>query len=126
MNNEFEKRAFASKKFIAFLFMEIGLFLLMFSMILKGGYEHTIVFLVVIITAGFLGSFFIGGQALVDKYTRVALIAKGCQSNSGSPAVPDKELADSEGSSGTSSGNLEPEELDGHEDTPKDEEEDKR
>lgn len=73
MTSKFEKSALQSKKFIAFLVVEVGLFLLMAFMIWKGGDKINL--LTLIITAGFLASFFIGGQALVDKYTRVAEIA---------------------------------------------------
>ncbi|MBD3260610.1 MAG: hypothetical protein GF334_02865 [Candidatus Altiarchaeales archaeon] len=75
--NRFEKGALKSKKFLAFLLIEAGFFGLMFSMVFQEGYENNAEFITCVITAGFLASFFIGGQALVDKYTRVALIAKG-------------------------------------------------
>jgi len=75
MEDNFEKSALKSKKFIAFLVIEIGFFGLMAFMVWRGGFEESFNFLTTIVTAGFLASFFIGGQALVDKYTRVALIA---------------------------------------------------
>jgi len=75
--NEFEKTALKSKKFLAFILIEFGLLGLMVYMVSKGGYEGSLNFSITIITAGFLASFFIGGQALVDRYTRVAQITRG-------------------------------------------------
>lgn len=75
-----EKRAFASKKFIAFLVCEVGFFLLMAIMLFEQEMSElgeNMAFMVLAVTAGTLASFFIGGQALVDRYVRVATIMTG-------------------------------------------------
>lgn len=78
--NNGEKGALASKKFIAFLVCEIGFFLLMGIMLFEqeiGELGENVAFMVLAVTAGTLAAFYIGGQALVDRYVRVATIMTG-------------------------------------------------
>lgn len=75
-----EKPALQSKKFVAFLVVELGFFVLMGIMLFRqdmDGLAQNTAFLVLAITAGFLAAAYIGGQALVDKYVRVAQITTG-------------------------------------------------
>ena len=75
-----EKSWWQSKKFIAFMATELGFFVLMGAMI----YEQEMAkigenasFMVLAITAGFLATGYILGQAALDKYIRVAKITMG-------------------------------------------------
>jgi len=75
--DKFEKFPLASKKFVAFLIVEIGLFVIMGLMVSDqeiGKLGENVAFMVLAVTAGMLASFYIGGQALVDRYIRVAQI----------------------------------------------------
>lgn len=75
-----EKPALQSKKFVAFLVTELGFFVLMGIMLFRQDMDslaQNTAFLVLAITAGFLAAAYIGGQALVDKYVRVAQITTG-------------------------------------------------
>lgn len=79
-NGHHEKGALASKKFIALMVVEVGLFALMAMMILEQEMDkigENVAFMVLAVTAGTLASFYIGGQALVDRYVRVAQITMG-------------------------------------------------
>lgn len=75
-----EKPALKSKKFIAFLLVSVGFFAMMGMMIwlheVKTLAENT-AFMVLVITQGFLATGYILGQAALDKYIRVAKIARG-------------------------------------------------
>ena len=75
-----EKPALQSKKFVAYLVAEVGFFVLMGMMLFRQDMDslaQNTAFLVLAITAGFLAAAYIGGQALVDKYVRVAQITTG-------------------------------------------------
>lgn len=79
-NTQLEKRWWQSKKFFAFLLAELGFFLLMGAMILEQEMDklgENVAFMVLAVTAGVLASFYLGGQALVDRYVRVASIMAG-------------------------------------------------
>lgn len=72
-----DKSALSSKKFLAFLFAEVGFFILMGMMLAEEGISslsENAAFMVLAITAGVLACSYIGGQALVDRYVRVATI----------------------------------------------------
>lgn len=78
-----EKPALASKKFKAFLLVEIGFFTLMGMMIWMQEIDtlaENTSFLVLAVTAGFMGVGFCLGQSYVDKYVRVAAITMGKKS----------------------------------------------
>jgi len=69
-----------SKKFFAFLLAEVGFFALMGFMLHLQSIDQlsgNVAFMVLAITAGFLAVGFILGQAALDRYVRVALIAAG-------------------------------------------------
>jgi len=79
-NGADEKQWWQSKKFIAFLATQLGFFILLGAMI----YEQDLVkvgenvsFMVLAVTAGFLATGYILGQAALDKYIRVAKITMG-------------------------------------------------
>lgn len=75
-----EKAWWQSKKFIAFLATEFGFFVLMGVMIYEQEMDklgENVTFMVLAITAGFLATGFILGQAALDKYVRVAKITMG-------------------------------------------------
>ena len=75
-----EKAWWQSKKFIAFLATEFGFFVLMGVMLYEQEMNklgENIAFMVLAITAGFLATGFILGQAALDKYVRVAKITMG-------------------------------------------------
>lgn len=75
-----EKSALKSKKFVAFLVSQMGFFVLMAIMLFRqevGEIGENVLFMVLAVTSGVLASFYIGGQALVDKYVRVAVIMAG-------------------------------------------------
>lgn len=78
-----EKPALKSKKFVAYLLTTVGFFVIMGLMLweqeVKTLAENT-AFMVVVVTQGFLSTGFILGQAALDKYIRVAKIAKGMHS----------------------------------------------
>jgi hypothetical protein len=75
--NPHEKSHLESKKFVAFLVVELGLFALMGLTIFRqelntlGGQAS---FMVLAVTAGFVAVGFILGQASLDRYVRVAQI----------------------------------------------------
>jgi len=63
---------------------ELGFFGLMGAMIYEQEMNllsENMAFMVLAVTAGTLASFYIGGQALVDRYIRVAKITMGCNGN---------------------------------------------
>ena len=75
-----EKSPLQSKKFLAFVFAEFGFFVLMGMMLYLQEIDKVasnLAFMVLAVTAGFLAVAYIGGQALVDRYIRVALITMG-------------------------------------------------
>lgn len=75
-----EKAWWQSKKFFAFLVCELGFFVLMGAMIYEqemARIGENMAFMILAVTAGILSSFYIGGQALVDRYVRVAMITMG-------------------------------------------------
>ena len=75
-----EKAWWQSKKFIAFLGAEAGFFALMGAMIYTQEMDkvgENVAFMVLAVTAGFLATGYILGQAALDKYIRVAKITMG-------------------------------------------------
>lgn len=75
-----EKAWWQSKKFIAFLMTQGGLFSLMGAMIWSQEMSQlggNVAFMVLAVTAGFLATGYILGQAALDKYIRVAKITMG-------------------------------------------------
>jgi hypothetical protein len=75
-----EKAWWQSKKFIAFLGSEAGFFILMGAMIYEqemAKIGENVAFMVLAVTAGFLATGYILGQAALDKYIRVAKITMG-------------------------------------------------
>ena len=75
-----EKSWWQSKKFIAFLASQGGFFALMGAMILEQEMTQlgeNVAFMVLAVTAGFLATGYILGQAALDKYIRVAKITMG-------------------------------------------------
>lgn len=78
-----EKPAYKSKKFIAFLLVTLGFFGIMALMLYQqevSTLAENTAFMVVVVTQGFIASGFILGQAALDKYVRVAKIARGLPS----------------------------------------------
>lgn len=86
-----EKSHLASKKFVAFLVVELGLFALMGMMIYQQDLDtigENTAFMVLAVTAGFVAVGYILGQTSLDRYVRVAQITMG----NGDPApLPDSE-----------------------------------
>ena len=81
-----EKSWWQSKKFIAFLGTEGGLFALMGAMIYTQEMDkvgENVAFMVLAVTAGFLATGYILGQAALDKYIRVAKITMGRNTTEG-------------------------------------------
>lgn len=75
-----ERKWWQSKKFFAFLVCEVGFFTLMGAMIYEQEMNRlgeNVAFMVLAITSGVLACSYIGGQALVDKYVRVAVLTMG-------------------------------------------------
>lgn len=75
-----EKKPLESKKFLAFAVSELGFFTLMGLILFQQEVDKlgsNLAFMVLSITAGFLATAYIGGQTLVDRYIRVALITMG-------------------------------------------------
>jgi len=93
---QFEKSWVKSKKFLAFLLMEILLSLLLIYMVYcqKGvtfSWPHALVFLGFVFNMGFIAVSFNLEQAKLDKYTRFAAIFRG----TGSPTeLLDAQLKD--------------------------------
>lgn len=78
--SDHEKTHLSSKKFVAFLVLEVGLFLLMGMMIWNQEVSQlggNIAFMVLAVTGGFVGVGYIVGQAALDRYVRVAQITMG-------------------------------------------------
>lgn len=74
-----EKSALSSKKFKAFILTQIGFFYLMGVMIYKQELTRlaeNASFMTLVVTSGFLATGYILGQAALDKYIRVAQIAR--------------------------------------------------
>jgi len=79
-DHDHEKAWWQSKKFFAFLIAELGFFVLMGIMIYEQEMDKlgdNMAFMVLAVTSGVLACSYIGGQALVDKYIRVAKITMG-------------------------------------------------
>jgi hypothetical protein len=75
----FEKSALQSKKFLAYGIGQIGLFIVMIIMTIdftSTAYQ-TIILLSALITSGAVQCLFLGGQAGLDKYVRIARINAG-------------------------------------------------
>lgn len=75
-----EKAWWQSKKFIAFMATQLGMFLLMGAMIYEQEMDklgENVAFMVLAVTSGFLAVGYILGQAYIDKYIRVAQITVG-------------------------------------------------
>jgi len=78
--SEHEKSHLASKKFVAFLVTEVGLFALLGIMIFLGELDtlgENVAFMVLAVTAGFVAVGYILGQSSLDRYVRVAMITAG-------------------------------------------------
>lgn len=74
-----EKPAMKSKKFVAFIITEMQLFGLLMYMLAKQDITQiatNAAFMAIVFVVGFLAAAYIGGQALVDRYIRVAKINK--------------------------------------------------
>lgn len=75
-----EKPALKSKKFVAFLFVELGFFILMSLMLYRQQVDslaQNTAFMVLAVSAAFLGIGYCLGQSYVDKFVRVAAITMG-------------------------------------------------
>jgi hypothetical protein len=75
-----EKSWWQSKKFIAFMATQLGFFVLLGSMIYTQDMDklgENVAFMTIAVTAGFLATGYILGQAALDKYIRVAKITMG-------------------------------------------------
>lgn len=75
-----DKPPLKSKKFLAYLYAETGFFALLGIILMKQGVDsvgENMAFMILAITAGFLASAYVGGQALVDRYVKVALSTMG-------------------------------------------------
>lgn len=83
MRGDFEKSPMGSKKFVAYLVAEAtwkaALILVIVLGMKNGLIDHIVggVTLAITIVAGFIEALYIGGQAALDKYTRIAEIAVG-------------------------------------------------
>jgi len=77
--SEIEKSLTQSKKFVAYMFTEFLWKVIVFLMIWKYGDSLTMQgsILAVVLVAGFISVTYIGGQAALDHYTRVARIVAG-------------------------------------------------
>ena len=87
MNDDQEKSALNSKKFIAFLAVSLGFFILMGMMVWPHEIEtlgENFAFMVLVVTQGFLAVGYILGQASLDRYIRVAKITMGRGNGNGS------------------------------------------
>jgi len=75
----FEKNPLSSKKFLVFLISEISwkAILILMIVMFELGLLPTILMMSVIIIAGFVEAVALGGQAIVDRYVRVARITAG-------------------------------------------------
>jgi hypothetical protein len=75
-----EKAWWQSKKFIAFMATQLGFFVLLGAMIYTQEMNklgENVAFMTIAVTAGFLATGYILGQAALDKYIRVAKITMG-------------------------------------------------
>lgn len=78
--NTNEKGALGSKKFVAFLVSEIGFFLLLGALIWEQNVNDlggNVAFMTLAVTAGFVATGYILGQASLDRYVRVATVMSG-------------------------------------------------
>ena len=78
-----EKPAFKSKKFVAFLFVEVLMTMLAAMIIYQQDIEKlggNFAFMTLIVTIGFIAVGYILGQAALDRYVRVAKIQQGLHS----------------------------------------------
>ena len=74
-----EKPFWKSKKFIAYMTAEVGWKAVLFAMIYlrEVSFQEAPAMLTIILVSGFVQVTFIGGQAALDKYVRVAQIIHG-------------------------------------------------
>jgi hypothetical protein len=94
-----EKGPLASKKFVAFLVLEVGLFLLMGLMIYGQDVDTlggNVAFMVLAVTGGFVGVGYILGQSSLDRYVRVAQITMGKGPPEPEPEQPAKQTESDE------------------------------
>jgi len=85
-----EKPALQSKKFIAYLIVTFGFFVIMALMLYQQEVDtlaENTAFMVVVVTQGFLAVGYILGQASLDRYVRVAKMGLG----RGLPEAPEKD-----------------------------------
>jgi len=88
--NTAEKGALGSKKFVAFLVSEIGFFLLLGALIWEQDVNElggNVAFMTLAVTAGFVATGYILGQAYVDKFVRVTSLVLTRQSGSGNESI---------------------------------------
>lgn len=79
-DQDHERAWWQSKKFFAFLMAQAGFFFLMGAMIYAQEMDklgENVSFMVLAVTSGFLAVGYIGGQAMVDRYVRVAALTMG-------------------------------------------------
>jgi hypothetical protein len=76
-----EKPFWKSKKFIAYMTAEIGWKAALFMMIYlhASSFQEATAMLTIIFVSGFVQVTFIGGQAALDKYVRVAQVMHGVE-----------------------------------------------
>jgi hypothetical protein len=79
--NSRERSALQSKKFIAYLVAEATWKLIIGYAIYQQGLAVNVWLFVLVVTTGFLEVGYILGQAYIDKFVRVAEIAKGTKEN---------------------------------------------
>jgi len=80
VDHQHEKAWWQSKKFIAFLMTQLGMFVLMGVMIWQqemAKIGENVAFMTLVVTSGFLATGYILGQAALDKFIRVAKISMG-------------------------------------------------
>lgn len=97
-DNVHEKGHLASKKFVAFLVTEVGLFTLLGIAILLGELDtlgENLAFMVLAVTAGFVAVGYILGQSSLDRYVRVAMITAG-KADPGPGPGPDEKKPEEE------------------------------
>lgn len=90
-----EKSWLQSKKFVAFLVTQLGLFTLLGAMVCTeevSSVGDNLSFMLLIVTIGFLATGYCLGQSYVDRYIRVAMIMTGHNP----PTTPVSELTEEE------------------------------
>ena len=76
LNNNLEKKALVSKKFLAFFFVESIMVIMAMTALITGstGWPISAFMLSIILTMGALAIGYILGQAALDKYVRIAQV----------------------------------------------------